>query len=340
MKPRCRFVSSLVAALAVACVGAEAQAQCTARIQVSGPAPTLASSPYEEGPTTYSWEPAHWFDDDRRVVEVYFRPSILDAAGRTLSLEELRASLQHLEVFVLRSDIPEQTLLDLPLPAMAHFLRASTSAARITAMLAPAEHWEWIDTFGKPYVNANFTLSPSDQLAPGEYWLVAAIWLPKSSPLGCPDISPEGVFSQPVRLIIRATTTVKERAFVQYRRIRQALALHAIDIRNPDYRHASPEQVAVKLDAALDAAKKLIAIDTTSALGWEMLARVHDIRHEAAPAIAAYRKTAELLAADGPDIAPIDEGSCWPMPHERRPARLQQRIDALSLPQPRFEDAP
>ena len=300
----------------------------------------MDSTPYDEGTRVHACDAAVWFDDDRRVIRVGIRAPADDVRGPS-NPAELGATLPQVELFILGPSLDERMLVEFTLPQMARFLADPVASARINVTWAQADHWEWVDGSGQSYIDADYALTPENQLAAGEYWLVAAVRLPANSRLGCPSESPADVFSPPVRLSIATALTPKERAFVHYRRIQQILELRATDERNPDYRKASHEQHAREIDAALDSAKKLVDVDPHSSFGWEMLAKVHEMRHEAVPAIAAYRKAAELLAAGVPDIAATEVRGCmadWRTPP--RPAQLQQRIDALSLPQPSFSAPP
>ena len=331
MRPR----SALALALGVILAASAARAECDADLSVNPVAPKRGTSPYADEATYEGWAPVRWFDDDRRVLTVYLRASL----GAPATPNELQAMLIDMRLLVLAPSFPVQEFVDVT-PFGSALLLDQATARSVTAVdWRQVERRAWEDGTGVSHVIVTMELSSASTLADGTYWLVAAAALPQAVVAACPGAG--RIFSFPIRLHVQRAITPKERAFVHYRRIQQILELRATDERNPDYRKASPEQHAREIDAALDSAKKLVDVDPNSSFGWEMLAKVHEVRHEAMPALAAYRKALQLLAAGVPDIAATEVRGCmadWRTPP--RPAQLQQRIDALSLPQPSFSDPP
>lgn len=299
-----RAPSILALALGLILMASVARAECGADLSVNPVAPKMGTSPYADETTYEGWAPVRWLDDDRRLLTVYLRASL----GAPATPNELHAMLSDVDLLVLAPSFPVQELVDVTPFGSARLLEQARAQFVMAVDWRQVERRAWEDVTGVSHVIVTMELSSPSTLADGTYWLVAATQSPRAVVAACPGA--ERIFSFPIRLHVERAITPKERAFVHYRRIQQVLELRSTDRRNPAYRKASPEQCALELDAALDSAKKLVDVDPNSSFGWEMLAQVHEVRREAVPAIAAYRKALQLQAAGVPDIARIEVSGC------------------------------
>lgn len=328
---------SLICALAIPC----ARAGCNTKLSLGDTRLAFDESIYDDQVGQQAEWPIRWYSGDPATLAIS-----LDADFRRTDPQpgsaDLVAALAQVEVTVLDGDNPAASLEALK------SLEGAPSAAWLAApppgALVPCE-WSTSspeahgDGRGIWAASVRLTLREPHGLPDGSYWVVARIPLAPNGSLGCPQERGWGLFTEFVRLVVGPAPSLRERALREYRDVIHAqwsAATEAATLESPSER---VERVGRELDFALDAAKRLVDVDRSSSFGWEMLGKIHDSRHEALPAIAAYRKAAELLEAGVPDIATLSEAGCGD-PVMPRPKRLQRRIDALSLRQPVFADGP
>ena len=333
---------SLLAVASLICtLGApSAWAGCNAEVALLYPGRVaFTDSYYDDPPRQDAGNLVQWYPGDPSTFSISLNADFQRTPPQP-SAADLMAALERAEVHVLAGGTPRDALEALVGGQGVAFLAAPPPGALIPCKWSRSAPQIGERSEDRSTAWLELTLLEPRALPDGSYWVVASLPLAPDGSLGCSHERGSALFFDFVRLIVGPPQGLRERAFREYRDLLQAQWSAATGADVDESPSARIERVAHDLGFALDAAKRLVDIDRSSSFGWEMLAKVHEVRHEAVPAIAAYRKAAELLTASVPDIAKLPPDVVCINIVVPRPTRLQQRIDALSLPQPIFADWP